>query len=354
MGPRRRAGWTERAEYSMSSNESMQRLSLRRTPGGGPRAVRYEYSLMHGGRRQPAEITRLERVVTQQALFDSQASLAALAHAGAWRRPPKSVFVGIGLSAPRELSRALPFDALGMLLAAEQARRAVGAETMTVLIADAHALTNGHSPDVVAQCASAHQRILGRVIERLAWSHVQLVRARELHALELHARVHAEIRRAAPSDEHPYVTRELADIEYFARTGGGILKVGWALSARSLSVRDERAFDERFRRCVGAHVPFVYCKAGRTLDDRRRKAPPYLLRDPSRRVCLASGERVHDKLARASAHVSSSTLRGVRRHLKAITRCYKQLVRPLEGEVEDQVQMLLEQVLGPEGVDDAT
>ena len=305
---------------------------------------------MDGTRTQDAVMTRLEHVVLQQALFEPRASLAGLAHVGAALRVPETVFVGIGLSSPRELSRALPVDALGMLFAAEQARRAVGAGTMTVLIADAHALTNGHSPDVVAACTEAHQRTLGRVLDRLAWSHVQVVRARELHALESHARVHAEIRRAAPNDEHPYVTRELADIEYFARTGGGVLKVGWALGASSPSARDERAFDERFRRWVGSHVPFVYCKAGRTLDDRRRKAPPYLVRDPSRRVCLSPGERVREKLARASGQVSSSTLRGVRRHLKAITRCYKQLVRPLDGQIEDQVQTLLEQLLGPEGL----
>jgi hypothetical protein len=292
-------------------------------------------------------LPRLEHVVTQQALFDSRASLAALAHVVSGTPAPESVFVGIGLSAPCELSRGLPLDTLGLLFAAEHARRAVDARTMTVLIADAHALANGHSSEAISECARAHEQTLGRVLERLGWSHVRLVSARELHALDSHARLHAEIRRAAPRDEHAYVTSQLADIEYFSRTSGGILKVGWALSGGS-SARDERAFDARFRRWVGTHVPFVYSKAGRTLDDQRRKAAPYLLKDPSRRVCLSRGERVREKLEGASAHVSSSTLRGVRRHLRAIARGYKQLECPLFGNVEEQVQTLLERLLGAE------
>jgi hypothetical protein len=303
---------------------------------------------MNAARKQRAMLPRLEHIVTQQALFDSRSSLAALTNVVAGTRAPESVFVGIGLSAPCELSKGLPLDTLGLLFAAEYARRAVEARTMTVLIADAHALANGHSIEAIAECARAHERTLGQVIDRLGWSHVRLVSARSLHALDSHARLHAEIRRAAPHDEHPYVTSQLADIEHFARTSGGILKVGWALSAGTSSVRDERAFDAQFRRWVGTHVPFVYSKAGRTLDDHRRKAAPYLLRDPSRRVCLSRGERVREKLERASAHVSSSTLRGVRRHLRAITRGYKQLERPLFGNVEEQVQTLLERLLGPE------
>ena len=329
----------------MNSNELPRLADL---PGSLTPHTRPEFSLMDGARTQTSLLARLEHVVTQQALFDSRASLAGLSHVDARMPAPDSVFVGIGLSAPHELSRALPVDMLGMLFAAEQARRAVGASEMTLLLADAHALSNGHSPNAVAECARAHEFILGRVLGRLGWRHVRFVRAQELHGLDAHARVHAAIRRVAPRDEHPYVTRELADIEYFARSGRGILKVGWALSATALNARDERAFDERFRRWVGLHVPFVYCKAGRTLDDRRRKAPPYLVRDPARRVCLNRNERVREKLEQASVHVSSSTLRGVRKQLKAITRCYKQLVRPLSGHVEEQVQQLLEQLLGPE------
>lgn len=296
---------------------------------------------------QAAVLPALERLVTQQALFETRASLAGLAHVAAHNPAPTSVFLGLGISNQSELSLGLPFDALGMLFAAEQARRAVRARRTTVLIADVHASSNGHDRRRIADTTLAHERVLRCVLARLAWHHVQIVRARDLHALDGYRRLHDEVRGAAPRDTHPYVTREVADIEYFARSSGGVLKVGWALQADG-GGWDERAFDERFRRWVGAHVAFVYCKAGRTLDDRRRKAAPYLVRDPARRVCLTREERVREKLERASVHASVSTLRGVRRHLKAITRSYKQMVGPLSGSVEDQAQALLGELLGPE------
>lgn len=290
----------------------------------------------------------LERLVTQQSLFDTRASLTGLSHIAAQQRAPASVFLGLGVAGHHEISLGLPFDALGMLFAAEQARRILRAPTMTVLIADAHAVCNGHEAGLVAEMAQSHETVLRCVLRRLCWNHVHVVRARDLHALDAHVRLHEQIRRITPRDVHPYVTREIADIEFFARRSGSILKVGWALRAASSEVWDERAFDERYQRWVGGHVGFVYCKPGRTLDDRRRRAPPYLVRDPARRVCLARGERVREKLERASAHASVSTLRGVRRHLKAITRSYKQLVKPLSGNVEDQAQELLADLLGSE------
>lgn len=292
-------------------------------------------------------LPNLIRLVTQQALFETRASLAGLAHMSADRAAPGSVFLGLGLSNHCELSLCLPFDTLGMLFAAEQARRALGVRQTLVLIADEHASCNGHDRRLVARTTLAHERLLQRIVSRLGWNHVRLVRACELHALDAHAKLHEDVRRAAPEDTHPYVTREIADIEYFSRISGGLLKVGWALGAQAKGW-DERAFDERYQRWIGGNVGFVYCKAGRTLDDRRRKAVPYLVRDPSRRVCLAPGERIREKLERASAYASVSTLRGVKKHMKAITRSYKQLVRPLCGPIEDQAQMLLAHVLGSE------
>lgn len=297
---------------------------------------------------QAAVMPALERLVTQQSLFDTRASLAGLSHIAAQHRAPASVFLGLGLSGHHELSLGLPFDTLGMLFAAEQARRALRAQHTIVLIADSHASCNGHEAGLVAKTARAHEAVLHRVVQRLGWHHVRVVRARDLHALDAHVQLHDHIRRMAPQDAHPYVTREIADIEFFARHSGGILKVGWALQTNEGGAWDERAFDDRFRRWVGGHVGFVYCKAGRTLDDRRRKAAPYLLRDPARRVCLAPGERVREKLERASVHASVATLRGVRRHLKAITRSYNQLVKPLSGSIEDQAQEVLAELLGPE------
>ena len=299
-------------------------------------------------RTQAEVLPALRRVVTQQALIETRASLAGLTHVDPHAIAPSTVFMGIGMTTATDLSCGLPLDALGMLFSAEQVREAVQAREIRLLLADAHAIENGHDQTLVAEQCGAYERILTSVLRRLGWSHVRLQRARELHALDAYARIHAQVRRAAARHEHAYVTREVADIEYFARQGGGILKVGWALESHQASARDERAFDERFLRWVGPHVGFIYCKAGRALDDHRRKAAPYVVRDPSRRVCLRRDERVHEKLRRAELSVSISTLRGVRRHLRAITRSYKRLGHHAHGSVEDQTQRIITDLLGPE------
>ena len=324
--------------------------------GDGVASVGQGFS--HGGASRPSvrceaassealEVRRrLERLVVQESLFVTQSSLEGLAHVPQGGPPPRAVFVGIGLASSDALSAALPIDVLGLLLAAEHARRAAGAEAFLLLLADAHALHNGLSPDAVATRAAAYERVLHRVVTRLGWSHVELIRASQLHARVDYARLHEQVRRRAPAGEHPYFTREVADIAYFARTHGSILKVGWALGPRQEPSRDERAFDSKFLRWTSGNVGFLYSKAGRALDDRGLKAVPYVDCDPERRVCLSPDECVSDKLGRAMQRLSPSTIRGVRRHLRAIARSYGKLVRPISGPVEQQIEQVLDDVFG--------
>jgi hypothetical protein len=295
-----------------------------------------------------AVMPELRRVVTQESLLNTRASLAGLSHMRGSDPAPRCVFVGVGMSSASELSRALPLDVLSMLFASERVRVAIEAREIKLLLADAHALENGHHAALVSQCCASYEGTLRHVLARLGWSHVQLLRASDVHAQDTYARLHEKIRRIAPSREHSYVTRELADIEYFYRECGGIVKVGWALTNRAPGLRDEPLFDDRFRRWVGSRVGFVYCKADRTLDDRRMKTAPYVVSDTSRRVCLSRGELVQDKLQRCAASISRSTLRAVRSHLRAITRSYKQLVGPISGPVEEQAQRLIWELLGSE------
>lgn len=302
----------------------------------------------HSWPSNAAILPELRRVVTQQSLMNTRASLAGLSHVRARDPAPRCVFMGVGMSSASELSRALPLDVLSMLFASEQVRIAIEAREIKLLLADAHALENGHPASLVSQCCAAYESTLRLVLARLGWSHVQVVRASDLHAQDAHARLHEAIRRVAPSREHAYLTLELADIEYFARHCHGILKVGWALTSRGPGLRDELLFDDRFRRWVGSHVGFVYCKAGRALDDRRMKTAPYVVSDTSRRVCLTGSEQVQEKLQRSAAMISGSTLRAVRSHLRAITRSYKQLGRTVSGSVEEQTQRLIWDLLGPE------
>lgn len=299
----------------------------------------------------PAWRQRLLHAVTQEPLLVTRPSLDALA-GGGFSSAPRAVFVGIGLVTPDAVSRVLPLDVLGILLPAERLRRAVGAERLVVLVADDNALENDLDPGQIRQVsrrAEEAQHLLERIGRRICPGRMTVQTAAELHQSPAYQRILAQVDEAAPDDEHGYFKQEVADIELLDRCWGGVLKVGWTVSAsRDLRRRrDEVAFDRRFRRWRRRPLMSVYCRAGRSLDDRQLKASPYIAVDPQRRICLQPDEQVAAKLQRAAEWASPGTVNGVRNHLRALTRTYSQMITALEGTVEQRAQAVIEQIFAP-------
>jgi hypothetical protein len=290
--------------------------------------------------------TRLRQLILQEGLIETRPSLAALERVDRVN-PPSAVFLGVGLCTGSQLSAALPLDFLGMLLPAERVRRAVGARTLCVMLADVHALGNGFAADRVERRARQTEQTLWRIRTALRLPAMEIVRASSFHGSASYRRVLAEVGLRAGRQEDPYFIRQVADLEYLDRRAGGVLKVGWTISASSRVKRrrDEVAFDDRFRQWVGKNAAFVYCKAGRTLDDRRPKASPYVAVEPGRRVCLRPGEEVLDKLERARGVAAAATVKGVVRHLRAVTRSFSELVEPLRGPVDRRAQAVISWIL---------
>lgn len=280
--------------------------------------------------------------ILQEPLVESSASLRALKTMRPARRP-RSVFLGIGLCSRAQLGAALPVDVLGMLLPAERIRESIGAASLVVLVADQHAVCNGLDPDRVERRARDTVRMLGGIRDALGLAHMRILRASEFHDTSEYRAVLAGVERQAPPGEHAYVTRQIADCEYLHRRCGGIVKVGWCTDRNGHG--GEHVFDRRFRDWIGDHVGFVYCKAGRVLDDHTRKASPYLAVDADARICLAPGENVRAKLHFARAHASEPTICGVRKHLRALTYSACRRVGPIRGSVEDRVQGLISRVV---------
>lgn len=274
-------------------------------------------------------------------LFETRPSLRGLATSPATR--PGAVFVGVGVASGRAVSDALPFDVLGLLLGAEQVRLAAGAPELIVLIADAHALAHDAPARPVHTRAAAYEDGLQRVAQTCGLRSMRIVRATDMHRDSDYRSLLRMVEQRAPAATGAYVTREVADIAHLDRVHGGLIKVGWALQASAHgALRDERMFDGRFREWVDGAVGFVYTKAGRALDDGRHKVPPYLEWDPTRRICLEPNEDAVAKLHAARQRTSESTHRGVRNHLRAISRTYGKLVRPLRGSVEVRTQSILD------------
>lgn len=287
---------------------------------------------------------RLCGLARQHPLLETWPSVQALAPTQT--TPPRAVIAGVGLASGRYVSRALPLDALALVFAAEHARRLAGAREMVLLVADAHALAHG-APEIEVRARTATYRaLLTRVGERCGLRGVRVLSATELHRSASHRQGLELVRERAPKGADPYLTLEVADIAHFERQYGSVLKVGWVLQRSAIgATRDERVFDQAFRRWMKRDLAALYTKAGRALDDARPKVAPYLVEDTSRRLCLRTDEDVEGKLAWARERVSASTWRGVRRHLRGLTRAYSQLVRPLHGSLEQRAQAMLGQLL---------
>jgi hypothetical protein len=276
-------------------------------------------------------------------LIQTEATLSGLAHL---RERPQAVTLGIGLASQTTLGRGLPFDVLGMLLPAEQVRRAAGAERVVVLIADRHAMSNGFAQHRVRSQAREVARMLDAVRRALRLP-LDFVYAETMHQDPSYKRIHDRVCARAGA-AHPYVTLQVADTEYLRRRHGSIVKVGWVLGRKqSANTRDERFFDERFRAWLGDEVGFAYCDAGRTLDPLRPKAAPYIVLDPARRLLLTADEAVQTKLSLFAAGAPVHLQRAVTGHLRRITQVYSRTIAPLHGSLVDRVHAVLGHIFSP-------
>lgn len=307
--------------------------------------MRAQEELVGKSARPEGLLAGLGNIALQHPLLETRPSLEGLAAARVVE-PPGAVFVGLGVCSRGALSVSLPVDVLALLAPAEEVRRALGADRLLVLVADAHAAAAG-------LCARAVRAYSDDVVEKITRAGAALgLRSLEvLHASALHVtpswrRAFAALERRTASSTSGYFLRQTADVAALQERFGGLMKVGWSLGGGVATTRrDEVAFDRFFRAHVNDHVGFVYGKAGRVLDDTRRKAPPYVTLDRARRVCLEPDEDVSRKLARADRSQTTATVQGARRYYRALCASVARLSGPLSGTVEERLQTLIGRVL---------
>jgi hypothetical protein len=295
-------------------------------------------------------IERVADRATLHPLIDTQLSREGLRVADP-DRPPRMVYLGLGLCARDELSRGIPLDLLGLLLPAEEIRQAAGADELLVLIADRHALENGFSAAAVETRAAALEDALRRIRQRCGLRAMSIVRASEIHGERAYREALASVRRRAGDRHHEYALRQLADAIYLEQRHGGLLKVGWALrGAEPARRRDEVAFDLALREVYGERVSFVYCKPGRSLADDCPRVPPYVVTRPEARLCIDREEDATTKLEQAYRRASADTVDGYRRHLRALVYTYCRAVERLpRGPLEQRAAVLARRLASTSG-----
>lgn len=233
---------------------------------------------------------------------------------------PRAVYMGVGLCTRHRLAAGLPIDVLGMLLPAEALRRALGAPQLVVLVADAHAASNGFPLSEVERRARGVTTTLQRIKLARGLDELCVVRASTLQAEPGYQDVLARIRVRAAGDGNEYMYRQTADVAFLNESLGGLLKLGWTVGAGGY--RDEVAFDRLVEPWSGHQPAFAYVRCARAFDDRRPKVSPYVGVERSRRLYLDPSEPVGRKLARAGQLASARNVAAVREHLDLVTRAW--------------------------------
>jgi hypothetical protein len=253
-----------------------------------------------------------------------------------------SIYYGTGVTTPRAISVGVPFDVLGMVLIAERLRRAADFDLVYHHIADTHATTNAWiDPDAVIEVADRTQETLRNVCANLGLDHFRIVRASTLETEPQYLSLLRHFN--GLSNEHEYVRRELADMEWYRRTADVRLKLGWIIQAKETDIGfDERRFDREYLRTVGPDLSFIYVKPGRTFDPSRPKVSPYVSVQGESRLLLQPGIDVAEVIEQAVRATGDVQLGGARKHLNHIVRLYEALFGALGRlPLEEKVQHIL-------------
>jgi len=271
--------------------------------------------------QQPVDrFTEVAKVVRNEALIEAEPSMQFLNQDSLDQRPGGSIYYGTGLTTPRAISEGLPFDVLGMMLSAEKVRRAGSFEHVYHHIADTHAKTNDWiDPEAVDRVAEKTVGTLEQVKQGLGLEHFQFVRS---SSFDRNPEYEALMRGFGSSEEHEYVRREMADMEWYRTRGDVRIKMGWIIQAKETDMGfDERRFDREYLRFHPGQMSFIYTKPGRTFDTSRPKASPYISVAGEGRLMLAPDVSVRDVFAATG----DPNLGGANKHIQSIVRAYESL-----------------------------
>ena len=253
-----------------------------------------------------------------------------------------SLYFGTGLTTARAMSVGVPFDVVGMIVVAEKLRRRLGLDRIIQLIADTHALSNEFTDAAtISALASQMRDTTARVAQLVGMGEVFTpILASGFHESPDYLEVYNGIK----SDDHEYVRREWADIEFLRRQYGLRVKLSWIVDPKTKKIGfDERLYDRRFREVMGQAMSFLYIWAGRTLDRDRQKASPYISIPGERRIMLQPGECVQAKLDEADLTYGEGKLTATHAHLATIVAEFEGLFGTVNGTTTaEKVQSIID------------
>ncbi|PJA45772.1 hypothetical protein CO174_01560 [Candidatus Uhrbacteria bacterium CG_4_9_14_3_um_filter_50_9] len=230
------------------------------------------------------------------------------------------------------------------MLTAEFFRRSLGLDAIHHHIADTHALSNDFcTPEGVAEIAAEYRDVLMR-IARVTGVELNVHLSSEFDTTDTYKALLSEIH----TGKGEYVDRELTDMLWYRRQHGVSLKLGWLIQAiKSEQGFDERLYDEAFREHCDGGMSFAYVQPGRTFDQRRMKASPYIAIPGERRIVFKPDTNARAVYEEAVEVWGDKKLGGAVNHLNAVLRLWDKISKtpaPRTGDVIDRVQAIIDLV----------
>ena len=234
--------------------------------------------------------------------------------------PTDSLFLGIGICSPSDLSMGLPFDALGYLAFAETVRRHFKLRSLVVHIADSHALSNSWAhPEAVYRLGMQVSEAVTAVGQVLGVRELVVTMGSDLEKEDEYQQIVSTI---PPNIDKPYYRRELADIKWHFEKFNTSTKVGWTVGGGR---RDETSFDAAYRSIFSDDLATIYCVPGRNDDKSRPRVCPYTLLPGQHRLPLIVSDR-----GRLEMPLSSSALQ----HLRSVCDLAEDLAGLNKGDLD--------------------
>jgi hypothetical protein len=259
--------------------------------------------------------------------------------------PGGSIFYGTGITTQDTISAGLPFDILGMMLAAEKIRRIGSFDTVYHHIADSHATANEHVTQDSANAVSLDlQNKLERIKNNLDLNAFVIVRGSTIEDEPEYSKL------LNKNIINQYVRREVADIEWYRKNCGVKVKLGWVAQAKNKDDEDvgfdEKIYDQTYiQEYPSSQLVFLYTKPGRTFDLSRPKASPYITTDCDHRLMLVEGEDVELKIIKAVEKAKGDKqLGGALKHIGRIVNLFETTVKNLGRTmpIEQKIQTIID------------
>lgn len=288
----------------------------------------------------------LERVIWKERLIEPNLSQANL-NPNTELEKNTPLFFGMG-GGNHEMSKALPFDALGLILTTEKLKKELSLSSCSILLADqTTSLINGFSEKKVNNLMMGTKELLEISLTSFGFEKDWNVFLESELEKDINLGFKNEYEKIAQDalclGLNDYCARETtATIMFLQPLAGGGIKIGWSAPNTDL---DETFFDNQTKeylkhKDIPNKITFIYTPAGVRLlpgkTGQLERVAPYICTQPENRILLSPLEDPVEKIKEATQKGGGLNWRWSQKLFSGIIQLFEELVLGKEITVSEE------------------